>query len=55
MMITGPLLSYFIASGLGMSGIVSILTNGVFLNYFGKPNISLGARKIVKMLYEVIA
>lgn len=55
MMITGPLLSYFIASGLNMSGIVSILTNGVFLNYYAKPNITLGARKIVKMLYEVIA
>ena len=55
MMIMGPLLSYFIAGGLGMSGIVSILTNGVFLNYYGKPNISLAARKIVKMLYEVVA
>lgn len=36
MMIISPLISYFIAAGLGMSGIVSILTNGVFLSYYAK-------------------
>jgi NhaP-type Na+/H+ or K+/H+ antiporter len=55
MMMLCPLVAYFIASGLGLSGIVSILTNGVLLNYYAKPNISMAARKIIKMLYEVIA
>lgn len=50
-----PLTAYFIASGLSLSGIVAILTNGVLLNYYAKPNISMAARKIIKMLYEVIA
>lgn len=54
-MIMCPLVAYFIASGLDLSGIVAILTNGVLLNYYAKPNISLAARKIIKMLYEVIA
>lgn len=55
MMILCPLVAYFVAGGLELSGIVSILLNGVFLNYYGKPNITPAARKIVKMLYEVIA
>ena len=54
-MILGPLVAYFVAGGLELSGICSILLNGVFLNYYAKPNISPAARKIVKMLYEVIA
>ena len=55
MMIMCPLVAYFIASGLNLSGIVSILVNGVLLNYYAKPNISMAARKIIKMLYEVVA
>lgn len=55
MMILCPLVAYFVAGGLGMSGIVAILINGVFLNYYAKPNITLAARKIIKMLYEVVA
>lgn len=55
MMILAPLVAYFVAGGLELSGIVSILLNGVFLNYYAKPNITPAARKIVKMLYEVIA
>jgi len=55
MMILCPLVSYFIAGGLNLSGIVSILTNGVFLSYYAKPNISPAAKKIIKMLYEVVA
>ena len=55
MMILGPFVSYFVASGFYLSGIVSILTNGVFLSYYAKPNISPAARKIVKMLYGVVA
>lgn len=55
MMITSPLIAYFVAGGFALSGIVSILINGMFLNYYAKPNISTGASKIVKMLYEVMA
>lgn len=55
MMILAPMVAYFVAGGLELSGIVSILLNGVFLNYYAKPNITPAARKIVKMLYEVIA
>jgi len=55
MMILCPLVAYFVAGGLKMSGIVSILINGMFLNYYAKPNITPAARKIIKMLYEVIA
>jgi len=55
MMITSPLVAYFVAGGFKLSGIVSILINGVFLNYYARPNISTATSKIVKMLYEVIA
>lgn len=55
MMILAPLVAYFVAGGLQLSGIVAILLNGVFLNYYAKPNITPAARKITKMLYEVIA
>lgn len=54
-MIMAPLVAYFVAGGLKLSGIVAILLNGVFLNYYAKSNITPAARKIVKMLYEVIA
>lgn len=40
LMITSPLLAYFVATGFSLSGIVSILINGMFLNYYAKPNIS---------------
>lgn len=40
MMITSPLIAYFVAGGFSLSGIVSILINGMFLNYYAKPNIS---------------
>lgn len=55
LMILCPLVAYFVASGLYFSGIVSILINGVFLNIYAKPNISTATRKIIKMLYEVVA
>lgn len=55
LMILGPFVSYFVAGGLELSGICSILLNGVFLNYYAKPNISPATRKIVKLLYEVVA
>ena len=40
MMILCPWVSYLIAEGLKMSGIVAILSNGVFLSTYGAPNCS---------------
>lgn len=55
MMLMCPWVSYLIAEGLALSGIVSILTNGVFLSYYATPNISPAAKKVLKMGYETIA
>ena len=54
-MLLCPWVSYLIAEGLKLSGIVSILTNGVFLSYYATPNISPAAKKVLKMGYETIA
>ena len=54
-MILCPWVSYLIAGGLDLSGIVSNLTNGVFLSYYAAPNISPAAKKVIKTIYEVIA
>lgn len=50
-----PWVSYLVADGMGLSGIVAILTNGVFLNMYATPNISRGSRKVLKIAYETIA
>lgn len=50
-----PWVTYLIADGLGLSGIVAILTNGIFLNMYAIPNISRGSRKVLKIAYETIA
>lgn len=50
-----PWVSYLIAEGLELSGIVSILTNGVFLQSYATPNISTAAKQVIKMGYETIA
>lgn len=55
MMLVCPWVSYLIAEGLELSGIVSILTNGVFLSYYATPNISPAAKKVLKMGYETFA
>ena len=55
MMIMCPWVSYLIADGLGLSGIVAILTNGLFLNVYASPNISRSSRKVIKIAYETIA
>jgi len=55
MMLLCPWVSYLIAEGLKLSGIVSILTNGVFLSYYATPNVSPAAKKVLKMGYETIA
>ena len=54
-MILCPWVSYLIAEGLKLSGIVSILTNGVFLSYYATPNISPAAKKVLQLCYETIA
>ena len=54
-MIISPWVTYLIADGLGLSGIVAILTNGMFLNMYAIPNISKGSRKVLKIAYETIA
>jgi len=55
MMLLCPWVSYLLAEGLKLSGIVSILTNGVFLSYYATPNISPAAKKVLQLCYETIA
>ena len=55
MMLMCPYVSYLIAEGLELSGIVAILTNGIFLSYYASPNISPNGRKVLKIGYETIA
>lgn len=55
MMLLCPWVSYLIAEGLELSGIVSILTNGIFLSYYATPNISGPAKRVLKIGYEAIA
>jgi NhaP-type Na+/H+ or K+/H+ antiporter len=40
MMLLCPWVAYLIAEGLKLSGIVSILVNGIFLSYYAEPNIT---------------
>lgn len=54
-MLMSPWVTYLITDGLGLSGIVAILTNGIFLNIYAIPNISRGSRKVLKIAYETIA
>lgn len=54
-MILCPWVSYLIAEGLELSGIVSILVNGIFLSYYATPNISSASKKVLKTGYETIA
>lgn len=55
MMLLSPWVSYLIAEGLMLSGIVAILTNGVFLSYYARANITDQAKTVVSMGYETIA
>lgn len=55
MMILCPWVSYLVADGLELSGIVAILVNGLFLNLYATPNISRGSQKVLKIAYETIA
>jgi len=55
MMILSPWICYLVADGLGLSGIVAIMTNGIFLSMYAAPNISRGSRRVLKITYETIA
>jgi len=55
MMVLCPWVSYLIAEGLELSGIVAILVNGIFLSYYATPNILHSSRKVLKMGYETVA
>ena len=50
-----PWITYLIADGLELSGIVAILINGIFLNYYATPNISMASRKVIKMAVDTLA
>ena len=55
MMLLCPYVSYLIAEGLELSGIVAILINGIFLSYYATPNITSTSKKVLKMSYETLA
>ena len=50
-----PWICYLVASGLELSGIVAILTNGIFLNQYCTPNITRASKKVIKIANETIA
>jgi len=54
-MMLAPWVSYIAAASFKLSGIVSILINGVFLSYYAKPNISVQATKILHTVYSLVA
>ena len=55
MMILCPWVSYLIAEGLELSGIVAIMVNGIFLAYYAIPNISTSSTRVLKTGYETVA
>lgn len=50
-----PWVSYLIAEGLELSGIVAILVNGIFLSVYASNNITNSSKKVLKAGYETIA
>jgi len=50
-----PWVCYLIADGLELSGIVAILTNGIFLNYYATPNVNRASRKVIKIAVDTVA
>jgi solute carrier family 9 (sodium/hydrogen exchanger), member 8 len=55
LMIMCPWVSYLIAEGLELSGIVAIMVNGIFLSYYAQPNISLSSKRVLKTGYETLS
>lgn len=54
-MIIGPWVSYLLADGFELSGIVAILITGIFLKVYATPNLSSRSRKVLKAAYNIIA
>lgn len=54
-MVLCPWVSYLIAEGLKLSGIVAIMVNGIFLSYYAQPNISISSKRVLKTGYETVA
>lgn len=50
-----PWVCYLVADGLEMSGIVAILTNGIFLSFYATPNITKAGKQVVKTAIETLA
>ena len=50
-----PWVTYLIAEGIGISGIVAIMVNGIFLSIYGEPNISASSRRVLKAGFETVA
>lgn len=55
MILICPWVCYLIADGLELSGIVAILTNGIFLNYYATPNLSRPSRHMIRLAVETLA
>ena len=47
-MVMCPWVSYLVAEGMELSGILSILLNGIFLSHYAAPNLTPIARKVLK-------
>ena len=54
-MILCPWVSYLIAEGLELSGIVAIMVNGIVLSYYAQPNVSASSRRVLKTGYETVS
>lgn len=55
MILMCPWVCYLMADGLELSGIVAILTNGIFLNYYGLPNVSRTSKTVSKIAIDTMA
>ncbi len=54
-MLLCPWICYLIAEGTELSGIVAILTNGMVLNYYATPNITVHSRRVIKIAVDTVA
>jgi len=54
-MLMCPWICYLISEGIGLSGIVSILTNGLVLSYYATPNVLKSSRKGMQLAVDTVA
>ena len=54
-MIMCPWVCYLVADGLELSGIVAIMTNGIFLNYYATPNVTKNSKQVIKIFVDTLA